>query len=255
MSRSAAVAGSCFIVALSVACEVRPTSPAPSTATVSSDAQGGPARDFTVDVFVDHASPTHAGPGPHPTTESNDYALTSGGIRWFAGGNINYWIRGPEDVAGGNTALETAAATLDALVTSRTFTRVVTGPTANPCGDFNTVLWAPIDGPGGALASASVCRTVGTKEIVGFVLTLDTSETWSTNGAAGTFDVGNAATHEWGHIAGLGHVNGAPGGCLTMYRFGGAGETQKRTLGLGDKLGLDVLYGSGNTTPGPGCGN
>jgi hypothetical protein len=40
-----------------------------------------------------------------------------------------------------------------------------------------------------------------------------------------------------------------------MYRFGRLAETQKRTLGLGDKLGLNALYATGDTSPGPGCGN
>jgi len=38
-----------------------------------------------------------------------------------------------------------------------------------------------------------------------------------------------------------------------MYKFAGLGEIQKRTLGLGDKLGMDALYGTGNISAGPGC--
>jgi hypothetical protein len=263
MFRRIALAGSCVFVALTLACETRPAPPTAATSIHSTDARSGPAQDFAVEVFVDHAAATHAGPGPHPTSESGDFSLMQGGVRWLAGGVINYWIRGIEPIAGGNVVIEASEEILDAFITTRTFVRVVTGPTANPCGasttdildDFSTVLWGAIDGPGGALASTAVCRNVATKEIVGFLLTIDNAETWSTTGAAGTFDVANMVTHEWGHVAGLGHVNGALGGCLTMYRFGGLGETQKRTLGLGDKLGLNALYATGDTSPGPGCGN
>ena len=60
--------------------------------------------------------------------------------------------------------------------------------------------------------------------------------------------------HEFGHVAGLDHVNAPRDGCLTMYRFATSGETQKRTLGLGDRLGMDVLCSTGDTALGPGCG-
>ena len=96
---------------------------------------------------------------------------------------------------------------------------------------------------------------MATKEIVGFNITIDTDDTWSTNGAANTFDVRNIMTHEMGHVAGLGHDNAPKDACLTMYKFAAFAEIQKRTLGLGDKLGMDKLYNTGDTTPGPGCGS
>ena len=112
-----------------------------------------------------------------------------------------------------------------------------------------------MDGPGGILGSAGICRTVATKEIVGFQLSLDADEAWSLDGAGGTVSVGNIAAHEWGHIMGLAHVNAPRGGCLTMYRYADVGETQKATLGWGDKLGMAALYGPVDTQPGAGCGS
>lgn len=47
--------------------------------------------------------------------------------------------------------------------------------------------------------------------------------------------------------------NAPKDGCLTMYRFAGEEEIQKRTLGLGDKLGMQTLYGSADIAPGV-CG-
>lgn len=66
---------------------------------------------------------------------------------------------------------------------------------------------------------------------------------WSTDGAAGTMDVQNIATHELGHAFGLDHPKGKGVGCLTMYAYASDGETQKRTLGVGDVLGIRAAYG------------
>lgn len=212
-----------------------------------------PTSAFTEEVFVDFAMPSHAGPGPHPTTESSDFQLTQGGIRWFSDGTVKYKIIGSAP-AGGNAAIENAVATWDGFVTTRAFSRDDSSPSVNPCGGANTVQWAAIDGPGEVLATASVCRNVATKEIVGFVVTMDSAEDWATDGSSDKFDVENVASHEFGHVGGLGHDNPPRSGCLTMYKFAGLGETQKRTLGLGDKLGMNELYATGDTSAGPGCG-
>jgi hypothetical protein len=210
--------------------------------------------EWVEEIFIDYTDDTHAGPGPHPTTESDRFRLIQGGIRWFSDSAVKYKISGTEDVTGGNTAIESAVSTIDGFVTTREFTRDDSSPSSNPCGGVNEVVWTSIDGPGEVLATASVCRNVATKEIGGFVVTIDTDETWSTSGESSKFDVENVVAHEFGHVAGLGHVNAPQDGCLTMYRFAGTGETQKRTLGWGDKLGMDELYSTGDTTPGPGCG-
>ncbi len=210
-----------------------------------------PVSEFVAETFVDYGIDTHAGNGPHPTTESSDFQLTQGGIRWFASGTAEYKITGGTSAQ--NTAVESAVVTWDGFVTTRTFVRDDTTPSANPCGGVNTVQWASIDGSGGVLATASVCRNVATKEIVGFVVTMDSAELWAIDGSSGNFDVENVASHEFGHVAGLGHDNPPKSGCLTMYKFAGLGEIQKRTLGLGDKLGMDALYSTGDTSAGPGC--
>jgi hypothetical protein len=67
---------------------------------------------------------------------------------------------------------------------------------------------------------------------------------WSTSGAAGAMDVLNIATHEVGHTFGLNHPKGPGVSCLTMYAYANAGETQKRTLGDGDILGIEAIYGA-----------
>ena len=105
------------------------------------------------------------------------------------------------------------------------------------------------------LAAAAACFNTKTKGISGFRMAFDSGDLWSTTGTAGAFDVENVGTHEMGHVAGLGHRNSPKDGCLTMCKFSDRGETQKRTLGWGENRGLDKLYNTANSDPGPGCGN
>lgn len=214
-----------------------------------------PISAFAQEIFVDYVGSSHAGSGPHPTTESSSFQLTQGGIRWFSGSTVEYRIVGLAPT-GGNAAVEDAMITWDNFITTRAFARDDVSPTPNNLctGEPNTVQWASIDGSGGVLATASVCRNVATKEIVGFVVTVDNGESWATDGSSGNFDVENVASHEFGHVAGLGHDNPPKSGCLTMYKFAGLGEIQKRSLGLGDKLGMNELYASTDTTSGS-CGS
>ena len=67
---------------------------------------------------------------------------------------------------------------------------------------------------------------------------------WATDGSPGAMDVLDIATHEIGHSFGLDHPKGAGISCLTMYAYADFGETQKRTLGDGDLLGIRSLYGA-----------
>ena len=60
--------------------------------------------------------------------------------------------------------------------------------------------------------------------------------TWS-EGTSGEFAVIDVGTHEWGHFAGLNHVNHSPS--LTMFPFVHDGM---QTLGLGDMKGLLARY-------------
>jgi hypothetical protein len=53
------------------------------------------------------------------------------------------------------------------------------------------------------------------------------------------YDVGNIATHEFGHAYGLGHVADR---FATMYPVGYTGETLKRTPADGDLAGINSIY-------------
>lgn len=252
------IASLALVSLLAVGCADEPLTPRFDVAEPSF-ARGAAASPLTgewvQELFIDRGNDdTHAGPGPHPTEESSRFAFIQGGVRWFAGDAIGYQISGTEGIGGANAVIEAGAATIAGFVTTRDFVRDDALPSANPCGGVNRVVWAAIDGPGGILASTGVCRNVATKEIAGFVVTMDSGDAWSLSGEAGKFDVGNVTVHEFGHVAGLDHVNAPRDGCLTMYTYAAAGETQKSTLGLGDKLGMNALYGSADVSAGA-CGS
>ncbi len=220
---------------------------------LSLGAAGDPSGSFEERVSIEYFGSNHAGPGPHPTTESDRFLLTRGGIRWPVGGTVEYLVAGAP--AGAPQAVDQAVATLDVSITTRGFAHNESTTQINPCtGQPNSISWRTGDGPGGVLAQALVCFNSSTKEIAGFRIAFDSTDPWTTTGAPNAFDVENVATHEFGHVAGLDEVSGPRDGCLTMYKFSGLGETQKRTLGLGDKLGLNKLYQTGDTSAGPGCG-
>jgi len=56
------------------------------------------------------------------------------------------------------------------------------------------------------------------------------------------FDVQNIATHEVGHIVGLGDLYDNDNSYLTMYGYGSIGETQKISLEDGDIEGANLIY-------------
>ena len=77
----------------------------------------------------------------------------------------------------------------------------------------------------------------------------NTSVTWGNLGAEGdgcyetagaVYDVGNIATHEFGHTFGLDHPSSAR--FETMYAYGYSGETLKRSPASGDLAGINAIY-------------
>lgn len=75
-------------------------------------------------------------------------------------------------------------------------------------------------------------------------LRLNTHYKWSLSGEAGKMDVQNIVIHEFSHWCGLDDLYNDVDYWLTMYGYSNYGLTYARTLGWGDILGLQVVYGS-----------
>jgi len=66
-------------------------------------------------------------------------------------------------------------------------------------------------------------------------------------GDPASMDVQNIGAHEFGHFhAALFDITDSSASALTMYAFGALGETQKRTLGVGDQLSIETAYPPNN---------
>jgi hypothetical protein len=196
-------------------------------------------------VFIDYAKPP--GPLAQPTASAfaTDFRLLGGRPSWEAGSTIRYSVSSAgclNDCTGAVSAVNDAFDTWQ--VSELTFTRATTGD-PDPCGGTNSVTWQQIDGSLGTLAFTAVCRTLGPiKQIVGFQTVFDAGDIWSDSGASGKFDIQATATHEEGHTVGLDHVNSPRDARLTMYPFITPGDEGFGTLGCGDRLGVNALYGT-----------
>jgi hypothetical protein len=60
----------------------------------------------------------------------------------------------------------------------------------------------------------------------------------------GLMDLQNIATHELGHAFGLADLYDSDAYEETMYGYSSEGDTEKRTLYLGDIAGIQNLYGT-----------
>ena len=107
----------------------------------------------------------------------------------------------------------------------------------------NTVQWAPIDGFSGIIGVTYYWYYTATKEMIEFDIVLDSAESWSLTGAEDAFDVQNIATHEAGHTLGLKDLRSPKDGALTMHAYTWKGDDSKKTLGSGDILGIQKIYG------------
>jgi hypothetical protein len=114
----------------------------------------------------------------------------------------------------------------------------------------NIVCWAPI-----SLSNALAMTTVfsdGNGNIIDADIQMNSIIPWGidTDGEGTGFtlqnqyDIRNTATHEAGHTFGLADLYTSDAFDLTMYGYSSPGYVYKRSLGYGDILGIQELYGA-----------
>jgi len=105
----------------------------------------------------------------------------------------------------------------------------------------NVVFWVYDNWPYDSTLAAMTFRYYDTAN--GRLLDADTvfnGEKFNWTVGGGGYDIQNSATHEVGHIGGLGHSTDPE---ATMYAKTVAGETKKRTLEADDVAGIEAIYG------------
>ena len=96
------------------------------------------------------------------------------------------------------------------------------------------------------IAIASYWYSRATKEIVECDIMFNTDFQWGDAEAdSRLMDLQNIATHELGHFFNLADLYGTTDTqkALTMYGYSWEGDTQKRTLELGDIAGIQKVFG------------
>ncbi|NQT55473.1 MAG: matrixin family metalloprotease, partial [Desulfobacteraceae bacterium] len=94
----------------------------------------------------------------------------------------------------------------------------------------------------GILAENSYWYYTSTGYVIDSDIKFNTNYTWGTTGSASDYDVQNIGTHEHGHSLCLADLYSSADSEKTMYGYGSAGETKKRTLEDDDIAGIAYLY-------------
>jgi hypothetical protein len=168
---------------------------------------------------------------PYLINPSNIYGLPENTIAANFAADIDKW-----ESAAGVDILGTGTITLEPLVAE------MSGQPDN----LNEVYFGEIQ-ESGAIAITIIWGTFYAppprREITEWDMIFDQYDfVWSLNGAAGTMDFENIATHELGHSCGLADLYQSECSEQTMYGYAAYGETKKRSLECGDITGISDLY-------------
>ena len=188
-------------------------------------------------------------PSTDNSNSTSDYKLLS--FHWYT--TAEYWINPtndygfPDDEVVYN--ITAAADTWDSETSFQVFSyKGTTDRVAGVNDGFNVVSWGEYS-QSNAIAVTFIWYTrtrVGGRIRMAIVETdtlLNVYFAWSLTGESGKMDVQNIMTHEFGHWCGLDDLYKDRDYWLTMYGYASLGETHKRTLGYGDILGLQKVYG------------
>ena len=176
---------------------------------------------------------------------------TDGGanIKWFIP-DVVYYINPSGDPTNNLSAIQASMQTWTDVASSD-FTFIYGGTTTNASAGtndgVNIVCFGPM-GLTGTLAQNSFWYYTSSGQIIDSDIKFNTSYIWRTDGSPGVYDVQNIGTHEFGHSLSLADLyNAAVDSEKTMYGYGSAGETKRRSLHQDDIDGITYLYP--DTTP------
>ncbi|MEM2183395.1 MAG: hypothetical protein QXQ62_04595 [Candidatus Bathyarchaeia archaeon] len=182
----------------------------------------------------------NAAPPEDNTMSNSDYRLLP--FSWKT--TARFWIN-PSNKYGFSAssvikAITASANTWDEQTLFQLFQYMgATSRSAGKYDRYNVVSWGPYRV--GVIAVTYIWYVGDT--IIETDTRLNTYYGWSLTGEKGKMDVQNIMTHEFGHWCGLDDLYDDKDYWLTMYGYADYGETYKRTLGLGDILGLRAVYG------------
>ncbi|MGD8431317.1 MAG: matrixin family metalloprotease [Nitrosopumilaceae archaeon] len=192
--------------------------------------------------FIDNSSPAHFGKQCDDEVVTEKFTYFKKNIKWKTlPVKYSFHSSVPNEIA--KLEISKAFDTWNNLYGATFFTEKISP---------NIIRFSPIDGEGNIVAVTTMYYSPQDKEFTKFVITFDSDETWGVGpveligvDGAGFFDYQDVASHEVGHVVGLGHVTSPKDCMLTMFKFIEEGETIKRTIdnGSGDKLGFEELYG------------
>jgi len=191
--------------------------------------------------FVHYTKPDgHSKPVWDDTQE--DFRLITGGVKWPK--TISYEVNPTGsnlDPEGVKNAFEMSSETWDVKTGFELFAPpTITTDSSVGYDNTNRVIWETLEP--GVIAVTYLWYNPAAKQIVEFDMVFNTYYLWSLTGESTKMDVQNIATHELGHN-GLGDLRPPKDWALTMYAYSGLGEVDKQTLGIGDILGIQKLYG------------
>jgi len=191
-------------------------------------------------------------PEPPPEVDNSYYEL----LGLYLPGNVTYHVNTKGAPAGAIAEIESAFEAWDAWTTVDLFNLPAeqTDVSGIVYDGQNTVSWVKIV-PRNIIAITSIWylddgESTTLDEIVEFDIVFNAMLKWGVDqdGEDGeyvlekAFDVRNIATHEVGHVAGLGDLYEEKYREITMYGYGEKGETLKISLEEGDRLGIQAIY-------------
>ncbi len=193
---------------------------------------------------VDGKLNVYAIPPTDNSLSNPDYKLL--GYKWAS--TVNFWIN-PTNSYSFSTAdvvatIKTSANTWDEKTSFQVFAyKGTTSISAGSHDGYNVVSLGRYS-QNNVIGVTFIWYTRAGRRILETDTMLNIYFAWSLNGESGKMDVQNIMTHEFGHWCGLADLYNGRDYWLTMYGYSGFGETYKQTLGQGDILGLQRVYGA-----------